>query len=374
MKPYAPAKPNRYKWIDYARGIAIALVVYRHAFEGIKRAGFAIDHYMFLEYANVFFFSFRMPLFFIVSGVFVAGSLYKRGLAKFFVNKCKVILYPYFLWGTLQITLQLIFGSYLSSQRSITHYFNLFYLPREVDQFWYLYALFNVSVLYAFIKVKLRFTHIYQLVLGLVLYLISAYNTQHHIDLGFVNDICHYYIFFALGDALSNYIRSAKSETFFASWKLFYVLLPLFIAAQLYFLLVNMQHNSDKYVYVEYYQPFMYLLIALIGCALVMNISFMLQQRSAADWIRRMGFYSLYIYVCHVMVTSSTRIVLSKFLGIDNVVVLLAVCIVLGIIVPILLYTVAQKLNMAWLFKLGESEPKKTTDTITEKPVVSTPV
>ena len=53
-------KPKRVNWIDYARGIAIILVVYRHAFEGLKESGIPVGKYFFLEYANIFLFSFKI--------------------------------------------------------------------------------------------------------------------------------------------------------------------------------------------------------------------------------------------------------------------------------------------------------------------------
>src|SRR5579862_1800772 len=85
---------NRYPWIDYSRGIAIFLVLYRHIFEGIKRSGLSIERYTYLEHANIIFFSFRMPLFFIISGIFIGASIRKRGISNFIVNKWKILLYP----------------------------------------------------------------------------------------------------------------------------------------------------------------------------------------------------------------------------------------------------------------------------------------
>jgi fucose 4-O-acetylase-like acetyltransferase len=359
MKATFKNNVNRYNWIDYARGIAIILVVYRHSFEGIKRAGFSISNYLYLEHANIIFFSFRMPLFFIVSGIFISGSLFKRGLNGLISNKARTILYPYFLWGALQITLQIIFGQYLSSQRKVSHYLDLFYLPREVEQFWYLYALFNVSVLYAIVKMKLRLMSRHQLILGALLYLLSAFTSQHNIDLGFVNDIFHYYLFFAIGDNLSEAIRSEENRNFFSSWKLFFILLPLFVISQIYFLMVNLNHNPEKfkYLYIEYHQPLIYLLIAMVGCSFVMNITYMLQTKNSVVWLRRIGFYSLYIYVCHVMVTAPTRILLNRVLHISNVPVLLVCCVFAGIIIPILVYRLAIKLNMPWLYSLEKDKP-----------------
>jgi fucose 4-O-acetylase-like acetyltransferase len=361
MKTAVKNNANRYKWIDYARGIAIILVVYRHSFEGIKRAGFSINQYIFLEHANIIFFSFRMPLFFIVSGIFISASILKRGLNGILINKCKTILYPYFLWGILQITLQLIFSHYLSLHRHANHYLYLFYLPREVEQFWYLYALFNVTILYALIKVKLKFSALHQLLLGFAFYLLSSVTAQYNIDLGFVNDILHYYLFFAIGDAMTGFILSLKNQRLLSSWKLFFILLPLFVISQIYFLKVNMQHDPEKYkyLYVEYYQPLVYLFIAFIGCTFIMNITQMLQQKNALEWLRKIGFYSLYIYVCHVMVTAPTRILLSRVLQINNVPVILISCICMGILIPIFVYRMAMKLNMPWLFTLEKNYPRK---------------
>ena len=35
-------KTSRLNWIDYARGIAIILICYRHVFEGSKEAGIPV--------------------------------------------------------------------------------------------------------------------------------------------------------------------------------------------------------------------------------------------------------------------------------------------------------------------------------------------
>src|SRR5580693_6950474 len=81
---------SRLPWVDYLKGIAILLVVYRHVLIGIQRyvagqqaKGIDLpDVPDFLEKANMVFFSFRMPLFFILSGIFISGSLKKRSLKK----------------------------------------------------------------------------------------------------------------------------------------------------------------------------------------------------------------------------------------------------------------------------------------------------
>ena len=355
----------RETWIDYARGIAIILVLYRHVFEGIKGAGLSLQGYSYLENFNIMFFSFRMPLFFIVSGVFVANSLKKRGVQSFIATKARTILYPYFLWGALQITLQLAFSRYVNKPPEPKDYLYLLYLPREIEQFWYLYALFNVSVLYVLIKVKLKFTTTLNIALGFILFYISAILHQKGIHLWFLGDILHYYLFYAIGDGISRFIRDRNYLQYLESWKTLTAMLLPFIVTQIYFLWENLEYKkghdditAQKFEFVEFFQPLSFLVIALVGCAFIINLSFVFQKNRLVNWLHKLGSYSLYIYVAHVIVLAATRVLMTRFLGVNNVPVLLISGIIAGLLIPIILYKIAARLNIRWLFSLEE---KKTT-------------
>lgn len=341
---------NRLAWIDYARGIAIILVLYRHIFEGISRTGIPTTGYDYLEHANIVFYSFRMPLFFILSGVFIGKSLAKRSVEKLLANKFSILLYPYLLWSVLQVTLQILLSKYVNADRSLADYGYIIFFPRRIDQFWYLYALFNVTVLYMITRQKLKLHIWQQLALGTVLYFLSSYVSVKHIDLGFVYDIMHYYIFFALGDLASSKILNQAYFGRYASWKTFLFLLPLFVIGQYYFLNKDLEMNNNMYV--ETYQPLLFALIALSGCAFMFNISFLLQRYDKVKVLRMVGFHSLYIYVSHVLVASATRMVLMKGLGITNIPVLLTVCLIMAVVVPILMYKLAMRYGAWWLYSL----------------------
>src|SRR5262249_17632308 len=132
---------SRMPWVDYLRAIAIILVVYRHSLIGIERSGIYVPAY--LENANMIFYSFRMPLFFIVSGLFISRSLKTKSLKQLVEIKFENLLYPYLVWTVIQITLQIIMANYVNSDRSWRDYTFILYQPRALDQFWYLPALFN---------------------------------------------------------------------------------------------------------------------------------------------------------------------------------------------------------------------------------------
>ncbi|HEX2607783.1 MAG TPA: acyltransferase [Flavisolibacter sp.] len=368
---------TRLRWIDYARGIAIILVVYRHVFEGLKNTqilkvkGVSMDHYLYLEQANIFFFSFRMPLFFIVSGVFIAASLKKRGLGALMENKAKTILYPYFIWGIIQISIQILFSGFINSKKTAADFLYLLYSPREVEQFWYLYALFNVSILYAFTKSRTKITSTQQVALGLCFFLLSTLFSQWGVELWFINDILHYYLFLALGDSLAHYILKGKLKAFFYSWQALALLLLPFAFSQYYFLMTNIDHRaqSPKYLYVEYYQPFAFLLVSLTGCMFIITVSSLLDRYDAVKWLRKLGKHSLYIYVMHVIVFAAVRVILTRFLKVYNIPLLMIACISAGVIIPVLLYQLASKIGLKFLFTLetaNKPELKQKAQTISK--------
>jgi fucose 4-O-acetylase-like acetyltransferase len=359
----SPTKSNRYDWVDYAKGIAIFLVVYRHVFEGLKRSGLNSEDFMGLEYANIMFFSFRMPLFFIVSGIFLTSSLVKRGLPAFLTQKAKTILYPYFLWGIFQITFQILLSGYVNSDRTVEHYSYLLYSPRRVDQFWYLYALFNVTMIYAATRVFFKLKPLMQVAIGTIMYFFSAYSEQQSWDLGFVHEILHYYIFFALGDLVTSYFRDQKNSEFIGAGRTLLLLLPLFIGAQLYFLLVNLKHDPAAYRFIETWQPAIFLVIAIAGCAFMLSLSFFMQRKNALPWLKIIGAHSLYIYVSHVFVASGIRIVLTRFAGLEYLPVLLLIGIVVSIILPILFFKFCQARGWYWFFSLDRGQLKKSSAT-----------
>jgi len=343
---------ERQTWIDYSRGIALVLVLYRHVFEGIKNAGFDIQEYIDIEYANILFFSFRMPLFFIISGMFVMASLAKRGTTSFVETKARTILYPYFLWGAMQISIQLLLKGYVNADRTAFSYLYLLYSPRLVEQFWYLYALFNVSVLYVLVSHLFKPKKFIQFLLGCVMFAVSVYVYQQKINLYFLGDILHYYIFLAIGDLIGSFVTNKNNINKLSSFRWLLLLLIPFVASQYYYLVTNIPYVARNYDFVEYYEPVRFIFIALLGAFFIIILSFNLQRLNKLRWLHVLGSHSLYIYVSHVMVLAGTRIFMTRVLNITNVPVLLITGIILGLIVPVFIYKMAVKLNMKWLFSL----------------------
>lgn len=70
---------SRSESIDIVKGIAIVLVVYGHVLRGLESASIASDG-NFFKLGNKLLYSFHMPLFFILSGLFFKSSIQHYGI------------------------------------------------------------------------------------------------------------------------------------------------------------------------------------------------------------------------------------------------------------------------------------------------------
>jgi len=355
---------SRYAWIDYAKGICIILVTFRHVQEGLHPAG-AVYPYPGLKFADVFFFSFRMPLFFIVSGIFLAGTLRKKSVVDYIGGRFKTLVWPLLLWGCIQITLQLTFKGYVNADREPADFLNLLIKPREIEQFWYLHTLFLTGSLYAILKVWGKFNMFHQFLLGIALYSITGYCRYNGLfEHLFILDIFFYYIFFTVGDYFAKLILAPKNFKAFSSTKTFLIFTPIFVALELYFTNINLANGiGSGYRQPDYYvqnqMPALFLFVGLIGGAFLIHCSFLLQKLNILKFIRVVGYYSLHIYVIHLAVTAGNRIFFRHVLDYDNFLVLLITSTILGISIPIIIANVTERLGMWWLFTLKNPNTDK---------------
>ena len=332
---------KRLPWIDYAKGIAIILVVYRHVLIGFIRSGLEVSQYLIL--ANEVVLSFRMPLFFIISGIFIEKSLAKRSVRRFVESKFNTILYPYFVWASIQVTLQIFLSRYTNADRGWIDYVYIILQPREIDQFWFLYALFNATVLFALLSKYISGNKLFHLVLSLLFY----YSARFVQDYSLIHDILYYYVFLVAGILISEFILNKKNFELLASSRLTLLLLPIFITTQWYWL------NTPDI------DPFLFALIALVGCFFMLNVSFILHKKSALPILRIVGYHSLYVYILHVMITSAIRILAIK-IGVTYTPLLLVINVFLGTLIPIVCYNYARKNGWYYLFELKDRQPKQT--------------
>ena len=343
---------NKKRWvfIDSDKGISIILVGFGHCLSVLDNHGLALDSYPTVKYISVFLYGFRMPLFFIISGIFVSSSLKKKQVQGYVADRVNTILYPLAIWGFIEVTFQLITSKYTNNGITAMNYLNLFVDARKTGHFWYLNTLFFIGVIYAILKAKLHLRPIVQVGLGLIMYCFSSYIHLNNLNAALFTDICEFYIFFALGDLMSNIILKKENVDRFSSLKIFFPLFAVFLVMQYQFAEYNMHGGTEGINYVEHKMPFFFLIEALIGCAISINVSFLLQKYNLFKFLRVIGFHSLFIYCMQIIVMTISRVVMVNILNITHVPSLIIVIWAAGIVLPMLFYNICMHYNVWWLF------------------------
>src|SRR5580698_1518585 len=136
--------------VDIVKGIAIILVAYGHTAQGMIHRGWWTTPVAF--FSEAFIYSFHMPAFFFIAGLFVVGSIHKRGGRRFTVEKLKTVLYPYFLFVILSAAMDPLVGRFKSA--TPTFHWKAFLLSlADGEASWFLFALF-VCLMLALVTVR----------------------------------------------------------------------------------------------------------------------------------------------------------------------------------------------------------------------------
>src|SRR3984885_2764155 len=125
--------------VDIVKGIAILLVVYGHTAQGMTHRGWWVGPGA--SFSHTFVYSFHMPAFFFVAGLFVAGSIARRGGRRFTIDKLKTILYPYVLLAIIGVVLEPLIGRFKYETKPFQ--WNVFLVNLADGQAsWFLFVLF----------------------------------------------------------------------------------------------------------------------------------------------------------------------------------------------------------------------------------------
>ena len=323
--------PSRSLWVDYAKAIGIILVVYGHVARGVHSAGLSIDEGIY-RMVDAVIYSFHMPLFFFLSGVFFLSSLQKHGVPGTLAAKLRTVAWPYLVWSVLQGLVEIQLSRLTNGSVVPADVAALLWQPRA--QFWFLYALFFISVIallvYRWLPVRWQTA---VPVLACLAYL-YADSLPGGISLVFV---IQYAPYFACGVVFGRMANGAVS------------LRPGWVAAATVIFAIMAQsicHGSFGFV-PEARWPHLALAMATI-VAVVASCLWLARWR--LHWLAALGRASLAIYVMHILAGSGARIVMQKMLGVDAVSVHLVVGTVVGIVLPLVALRLIEWLGLrVWL-------------------------
>lgn len=339
---------KRLGWVDYARGLAIILVVYRHTMVGLRRSGFHVPS--FLYNIQEFLMNVRMPVFFVLSGIFLYSSLQKSKSKQVAVKKVKTLLYPYVLWAIVLITMQIFLSDYTNSNRTFKDYSYILLQPRELDHMWYLLALFNCSLLLIVLFKWMQRNPWLHLCLALVMHFTHFLFREY----SFFSDIAYYYVFLTIGVMVSQPAKEFDKKPKELFIKFLIITIPIFVAGQLFWL----HHIDNSYEPLKEIYLLPFLLIVLVACFMFYLTCRLLYSAGVAKWLNVVGKNALYVYILHLFVISSFRIAALKLFHISNVYALILGSLLLGITIPILVYKLATRWHLKFLFTLQDTQRK----------------
>ena len=100
----------------------------------------------FFELSDSIIYGFHMPLFFFLSGLFIEKSLKTIRFKNYLGIQLRRLVYSYFLWSILQMSVEVIFSSHTQNGTRLSDIFAIVYQPW--GQFWFIYALFFMQLIF----------------------------------------------------------------------------------------------------------------------------------------------------------------------------------------------------------------------------------
>ncbi len=136
---------QRITWMDFVRGICIALVVFVHTGSAFQMYDLQVPQY--IDAFNLFMDPFRIPLLMFLSGMLLHKSFNKKG-AEYFLGKFNLIFWPFLIWSQ---------AAYIAEGRMTLEYFlkTPFFAPSLMWYLWFLCAFYVLAYFINKFKVPL---------------------------------------------------------------------------------------------------------------------------------------------------------------------------------------------------------------------------
>ena len=318
---------SRIDWVDYAKGICIILVVMMHSTLGVEKATGSISWlHGFIDWARPF----RMPDFFMISGLFLASRIDKPW-REYLDSKVVHFIYFYVLWLFIQTIFKACLFCGIQGAIDASEVFAAGF----VEPFGTLWFIYLLPVFFIVVKLLRPVPALFTFIAGTVL-------LSLRIDTGWlmIDEFASRFVYFFAGFWL------AKPIFAFAA-KVDAKPLLVIIAGLLIWGIANFQ-----VVHLGYSQlPGVSLALGLIGACAVICTGVLLSKFKVADALRYCGQNSIIIYLAFFIFMASSRSVLLKFapqLDLGLVSLLVTAC---GVVGPVLLYWATKNTPLKFLFK-----------------------
>jgi uncharacterized membrane protein YcfT len=277
----------RVDWVDYAKGFCIVMVVMMHSTLGVEAAA---GRESWMHWAVAFAKPFRMPDFFLISGLFLARVI-DRDWRTYLDRKVVHFVYFYILWVTIQFAFKapgLMFTHGLFGIAKL-------YAEAFIEPFGTLWFIYLLPIFFVVAKVTRG-------VPVIVIWLIAAALEIAPIETGWtvIDEFAARFVYFYTGYVLANRIfalaaaaqaRAGRAGVLLATWAVL----------------------NGYYVFTGLADfPFVSLTLGLLGAAAVVAVSALMAQNDVFAPLRYLGRNSIVVYLAFFLGMAAARALLLR--------------------------------------------------------------
>ena len=322
----APSAPVRIDWVDYAKGICIVMVVMMHSVLGVELAA---GERGFMHLLVAFAKPFRMPDFFLISGLFLSVVI-DRDWRTYLDRKVVHFAYFYLLWVTIQFGFK---APSFAAETSWAHV-GLLYLESFIEPFGTLWFIYLLPVFFVVAKATRKMPP--ALIWGVAALLESAHVAT---DWTVIDEFCARFVYFYSGYLFAGYVfaLSDRARAFPG----------LALAALAAWALVNGSLVATGFS--EW--PLISLALGFAGAGAIIVMGTLLARMHWLNFLRYCGEHSIVIYLAFFLPMAATRtLLLRSGLPIDIGTVSLIVTLA-GVIGALGIWRLALTLHANFLFE-----------------------
>jgi uncharacterized membrane protein YcfT len=317
---------ERVAWVDYAKGFCIVMVVMMHSTLGVEQAAGAPS---WMGAIVAFAKPFRMPDFFLISGLFLARVI-DRDWRDYLDRKVVHFAYFYALWVTIQFAFKAPGLAAEAGWEGVAAQYALAFID-PFGTLWFIY------LLPVFFVVTSATRDVPPVMVWFVAALLQI--AQVHTGATVIDEFCARFVYFYSGYVLAPYVfrfaatvagNKRDAIRFLVAWALLERLMVFGGYSAL---------------------PVIGLGLGFLGALAVIALSGLLSTRDWARPLRYAGQHSIVIYLALFLPMAATRALLLKLApGLDVGLVALTVTAVAAI-TPLLFYAVVRDTSWRFLFK-----------------------
>ena len=316
----------RIDWVDYAKGICIVMVVMMHSVLGVEAAAGQTG---FMHALVAFAKPFRMPDFFLISGLFLSVVI-ARDWRSYLDRKVVHFAYFYLLWVTIQFGFK---APSFAAETGWTHV-GVMYLESFIEPFGTLWFIYLLPVFFVVAKATRKMP-------PLLIWGVAALLETARVATGWtvIDEFAARFVYFYSGYLFADYVfalsdgaraRPGLALAGLAGWVLL---------------------NGGLVVSGFSEWPLISLMLGLSGAGAIVTLGTLLARARRLNVLRFCGEHSIVIYLAFFLPMAATRTLLLKAGAISDIGTISLLVTIAGVGGALALWRIALRLGANFLFE-----------------------